>query len=116
MEHRRTQIVASPARLKSELEALVAAVEAEKEAASAADARKRDMLRRVEIAGKADKDVGKAMTLMAEAEVRWVLVWRVQQWPCVLACRCPWLAGCSAVSATLHHRRGQDRSWKPLRA
>lgn len=68
-EIRRGQIVGSPARLKSEVSALEAAVEAEQRANDELDEQKRLLLRQMEIVAKAEKDVNKALVLMAEAEV-----------------------------------------------
>jgi len=68
-EIRRGQIVGSPARLKSEVSALEAAVEAEQRANDELDEQKRLLLRQMEIIAKAEKDVNKALVLMAEAEV-----------------------------------------------
>jgi chromosome segregation ATPase len=69
VEARRAQIVGSPWRLKNELAALETAVDSEQRAADDLDTHKRLIMRQVEIVAKADKDVVKALALMAEAEV-----------------------------------------------
>ncbi len=67
---KRGQIVSSPWRLKSEVAALETAVEHEQRAVDELDEAKRMYMRQLEVVSKADKDVAKALTLMAEAEVR----------------------------------------------
>lgn len=66
----RAMVIASPEKIKAELVSLEAAAEAEQGALDAAELRRRLISRQLEVITKADKDVTKAMTLMAEAEVR----------------------------------------------
>jgi chromosome segregation ATPase len=69
-EATRAMIITSPDKIKTELVTLEAAADAEQSALDAAELRRRLIGRQLEVIGKADKDVTKAMTLMAEAEVR----------------------------------------------
>jgi kinetochore protein Nuf2 len=67
-ELRRAQIVASPARLKSEIVSLEGLVEHEQKALDELDAQKRVLARQLEVVAKAEKDVNKALLLMGDAE------------------------------------------------
>lgn len=69
-EVRKGQIVGSPARLKGELAALEAAVEAEQRAMDELDEHKRLLMRQTDIVAKAEKDVNKALRMISETEVR----------------------------------------------
>ena len=63
------QFVGSPKRIKDGLEAVARAVDAARGEASAQEDNRRALLRRTEVVVKAEKDVAKAMTLLAELEV-----------------------------------------------
>ncbi len=76
-EMKRSQIVSSPLRVKAEVGVLEAAVATEQAVVSQLDADKQMISRQMEIVAKADKDVNKAMTLMAEAEAEAVKLKRI---------------------------------------
>lgn len=66
--HKRSQIVASPARLRAEVENTARQLEEARTVLSAAQEEERTTKRRLEVVKKADKDVRKAITLLSELE------------------------------------------------
>ena len=64
----RAQIVQSPQKIKTLLEEIATAVERERAALADADRRSRDLASRLEVVSKVERDVAKAVTMMAEAE------------------------------------------------
>jgi hypothetical protein len=73
-ESKRSQLIASPARLKADLDAAARAVDEAKTTLSGVDMDRRALVRRIEIVAKADKDVHKTLTLLADFEVRFALM------------------------------------------
>lgn len=69
LEINRGQIVASPARLKADMDAATRAVEEMKGSIARLESDRKVVVHKSEIVTKADKDVVKTMTLLAELEV-----------------------------------------------
>ena len=69
VEAARAQVVASPRRIRDELDAAVRGVEAAKAEFNHAEDDRRALERRLEVVAKADRDVAKLLALLAEVDV-----------------------------------------------
>ena len=69
-EAARGRVVASPGRLREDLEAVVRAAEAAQADLQVAEAQCKTFEMRIEVLAKAEKDVRKALVLLADVEVR----------------------------------------------
>jgi hypothetical protein len=79
VDTKRGQLVSSPSRIRDELDAAARSAEAASADLAAAEDERRSLFRRLEVARKAEKDVGKALGLLAELEVRRVEQYRARR-------------------------------------